>query len=148
MNRRNPIQVKFHARLRERHTSISVFFSVLPHAKGRIVVSAKVINPKYLYTSNQTHKTTSLKNFDVKVSRPTQCFATISGYFIYDIYKCRPNTEANPPKRRKQTEKEEIYSFHNNPVHFMIKSAYFATAGGKGPIQASNISRTPIVVLI
>lgn len=30
----------------------------------------------------------------------------------------------------------------------MIKSAYFATAGGKSPIQASNISRTPIVVLI
>lgn len=76
------------------------------------------------------------------------CFAPISNYFIYEIYKCGASLSRNTPKMPKREGGKKKYSFSIKADCLLIKSAYFATAGGKGPIQASNISRTPIVVLI
>ena len=67
----------------------------------------------------------NLKNFDVKIFHQNHCFTPIFSYFGSDIYKCRAHPEGNPLKKTKTPSGKRIYSFHNNFVSFLPKTAYF-----------------------
>ncbi len=60
------------------------------------------------------------------------CFAPISNYFIYEIYKCGASLSRNTPKTPKRESGKKKYSFSIKADCLLIKSAYFATAGRNG----------------